>query len=103
MNDHAIRTAAPRPHLIVGLDLGQASDHTALAVARQGRDASRLPTKRHDYAFGELHRYPLGTPYPAIVADLGTRLARYAALERGARLTLVLDGTGVGASRGGHD
>jgi len=81
---------------IFGLDLGQASDPTALAVARAEWDPARPPPERWAYAFGDLHRWPLGTPYTAIVADLAARLAQYAAMAPRPELTLVIDGTGVG-------
>jgi hypothetical protein len=98
----------------IGLDLGQASDYTTLAVVEklEGNDASsRDPGDRPGDRVPKLHlrhleRYPLRTPYPEI-AD------RVAALMRRDELTvsttdqmlrevrvppeLVIDQTGVGA------
>ena len=78
---------------IVGLDLGQAGDYTALAVLekvwveREGQPRAR-------YDVGHLERPPLGTPYPDVVALVRGRVA--ALLARGAAATLVVDQTGVG-------
>jgi hypothetical protein len=71
---------------IVGLDLGQASDFTALAVAERHGDPSR-------YDFRHLQRFKLGTAYPEIVRTL-LGIFTTPAL-RGA--TLIADATGVGA------
>jgi hypothetical protein len=56
----------------VGLDLGQAQDYTALAVLTRPRlvggecgEALKPP-----YAVPHLQRFPLGTPYPRIVAQV---------------------------------
>ncbi len=73
---------------VLGLDLGQKKDFTALALAELSRGADR---SRH-YAFRHLRRWPLGTAYTSIgedVAELAERL--------GGRACLVVDGTGVGA------
>lgn len=104
----------------LGLDLGQASDHSALAVVEEpiwrpaaGRFISAATLEQDVIDTGAwrwwqdqrpskpplwlrtLHRYPKGTPYPAIVDDVIRRLG-------GARVRddalLVIDGTGVGAA-----
>ena len=69
---------------VVGLDLGQSSDPTALAILRRSdalNEAGRprlggdqQPLRKFDCV--HLHRYPLGTPYPSIVADVADMLAR---------------------------
>jgi hypothetical protein len=64
----------------IGVDLGQAQDHTAIAVVQTVGDKSHL---RH------LEQLPLGMPYPAVVE----RVCRMATLP-GARL--VVDASGVG-------
>jgi hypothetical protein len=75
------------PLYTVGLDLGQVSDPTALAVLEhrwdEGEPAFDCP---------HLRRWPLGTPYPDIVRDVAGVL-RTPALGGAA---LVVDGTGVG-------
>ena len=72
---------------LVGLDLGQAADYSALVlVESQGTVA---PT----YAVRYLQRWPLQTAYPVIVADVAALLADPAL--RG-QSTLVADQTGCG-------
>ncbi len=84
---------------IVGLDLGQASDYTALCVVERterfpdGRIPDPEVTRRvGHYAVRHLKRYALGTPYPAIVRDVAALLTRPPLPGS----TLVVDGTGVG-------
>ncbi len=67
--------------IVIGADLGQAQDPTALAVAEVHKPEIHV---RH------LERLPLGTPYPKVVeriADLVDKLPGAA---------LVVDATGVG-------
>ena len=77
---------------LLGLDLGQAADYTALCViekldrAEEERPARTL-LGRH------LQRYPLGTPYPQIVKAM-QRLVATPALAP--NYTIVADQTGVG-------
>ena len=71
----------------LGLDLGPPNEHTALAAAEQhwpGRDAH--------YHVRHLRRWPPGTPYPRIVADV-VQMTNDRPL-RGA--LLAVDQTGVG-------
>jgi hypothetical protein len=70
-----------------GLDLGQASEHTALAVL-----AKRPVNDRFEYAVRHLQRWQPGTPYHGIAADVGKVLA---ATELGG-CHLIIDRTGVG-------
>lgn len=65
----------------VGLDLGQASDYTALSV---------IEAKDEQYQVRHLQRFRIGTPYPTIVSDVGKMLATLQDTY------LVVDGTGVG-------
>jgi hypothetical protein len=101
---------------IVGLDLGQTNDYTALAILEQTRYMERpnrvgafggirswhglntVPAsnpavkKKKTYAVRHLERFPLGTPYPTIcdrLVDLFSRPGLSGA-------TLVVDQTGVG-------
>jgi hypothetical protein len=75
------------PRTIVGLDLGQAQQFSALAAVREaGQDAQGHTT----WAVPVLTRWPLGTPYPQIVSDVAAIAAR---LDRP---VLVVDGTAVG-------
>lgn len=75
----------------IGLDLGQAKDYTAMAIieARGERQAMTFQA-RH------LQRYELGTPYPAIVANVAAMLKREPFTT--VKTTLSVDGTGVGAA-----
>lgn len=90
------------PDFLVGLDLGQASDPTALAVLKRSLavDERGLPLRDHRgellYRLSCVHleRYVLGTPYPAIVAAVASLMAR-APLSQ-VRPYLAIDATGVG-------
>lgn len=73
-------------NMVVGLDLGQSHDYTALAVVEK---VSVAPVHLH---CRHLERYPLGTRYPAIVEAVA-EIMRSPQL-RGA--PLVVDATGVG-------
>ena len=79
----------------IGLDLGQAQDPTALAVIERRRllDVRYEPAPLRDARclIPQLVRYPLGTSYPEIVADVVDKLVK---APKGTRL--ILDGTGVG-------
>ena len=88
------------PEYVVGLDLGQAADYTALAVAerrmvptgeftRRGR-----PLTEAHYAVRHLQRFPLGTSYPTIVEEVARMVA---APELQPEPVLIVDATGVGA------
>jgi hypothetical protein len=73
----------------IGLDLGQAQDYTALSVVeviseKRGERSFKIFHVRH------LHRYPLGTPYPEIVASVLTLSDKIRSGK------LVVDATGVG-------
>jgi hypothetical protein len=99
---------------IIGVDLGQAQDFTALCVLEQEqRDtgervpdwpamiiggvpaASRetLPVYENLYAVRHLERLPIGTPYPEQVAKVKDLVGH---LQPQARVSLVVDQTGVG-------
>lgn len=72
---------------VAGLDLGQASDFTALSVAEL------LPTNPFEAHVRHLERFPLQTPYPQIVSAVHDRVAAIRAMGA---LLLVVDQTGVG-------
>ncbi len=69
------------PMFIVGADIGQAQDPTALAVVETAGDEVRV---RH------LERLPLGTSYPAVIRHI--RQLTMALPD----VALVVDATGVG-------
>lgn len=89
-------TAILRIHkpYVVGLDLGQAQDPTALAVLERVPGATAKAPVGHRVR--HLQRWPLWTPYPQLVADVRDLLAR-PPLPR-ATAALVVDATGVGAA-----
>jgi len=65
----------------VGLDLGQAQDFSAMVTLEQEGTRSDAV---------DIRRWPIGTPYPQIVADVEQHRARLP------EAPLVVDGTGVG-------
>jgi hypothetical protein len=73
---------------VIGLDLGQTQDYTALAVLQRVQTV-----QQSDYLVRHLKRYPLGTPYTAIVPSVAC-LAGSPILA--GKSTLVVDQTGVG-------
>lgn len=77
-----------------GLDLGQASEYTGLAVLEQktGPDPEQPDRVIKRYAVRFLKRFDLGTPFPAILAYLREKFSK-SPLEHS---TLVVDQTGVG-------
>jgi hypothetical protein len=77
-----------------GLDLGCVQDYTALAVAERTShpDPDRPGKTVWHFAVRHLHRWPLGTAYPAIVADVR---ALFAAPPLSGS-ALAVDQTGVG-------
>jgi hypothetical protein len=80
-------TAPRAPRFILGLDLGQAQDFTAVAAAEV------IPSEPPAYHLRHLERLRLGTPYPVVVAHVKTLLTREPL--RGCT-DLVVDATGVG-------
>jgi hypothetical protein len=79
------------PYYLVGLDLGQTADFTALAVLE--RPTVTRGGTPGTYTLRHLQRYPLGTPYTAIVPAVaqlvnGPPLAGH--------VSLIVDQTGVG-------
>jgi hypothetical protein len=92
---------------IVGCDLGQANDYTALSILEKHRDTTTeiqqkgfepptsVTTVRNLFHLRHLQRLKLGTSYPDVCHVVGTMLK---ALP-GAKLApaLVIDKTGVGA------
>jgi hypothetical protein len=90
----------PLPNLYCGLDLGQAHDFSALAVAESilpkptlGHDDDWGPMLLPHYHVRALERAPLGTPYPVIARSMATMLRQPPFRGTG---TLVVDATGVG-------
>jgi hypothetical protein len=77
-----------------GLDLGQAGDPTALVVLEQSVQRSPETGKAvASYAARHLQRWPLGTSYPNVVADV---MAFMADPPLAPSAPIAVDGTGVG-------
>jgi hypothetical protein len=83
-----------REPYVVGLDLGQAQDPTALAILERSPGAAKSDPVTH--AVRHLHRWPLWTAYPQIVGNVRDMLDRPPL--KGATAALVVDATGVGAA-----
>jgi hypothetical protein len=86
--------AIPRPDHILGLDLGQAQDYSALvALTRSWKPAEDDPSQfvRH-FELGYLKRWPLGTKYVKVVDEVGEMVERKP-LDHP---LLGIDATGVG-------
>jgi hypothetical protein len=83
--------ASTRRHerYVVGADLGQSVDPTAIAAVRRIDGETDQPI----FQVGHLERLPLGTPYPGVVSHV-TRLLGRPPLRGNAEL--VIDFTGVG-------
>jgi hypothetical protein len=75
--------------MLIGLDLGQPQDHTALALAQQSMEPAE-PRYIRSYVFGYLRRWPAGTPYPQIRNDVACILEQVPGAE------LVVDVTACG-------
>ncbi len=79
---------------IIGVDLGQAADYTAVSVLEQRMSSTRSGTKAETvYHVRHLERVPLGTPYPVIIKRVEQI---YKSLSKGSSPSLVIDSTGVG-------
>lgn len=78
-----------RPRYIIGLDLGQSVDPSALAILEQhGEGDESVFHCRH------LERFPLGTSYPTIVKQVIQRCETPPLHMPGTQM--AIDGTGVG-------
>lgn len=83
---------APGP--VIGVDLGQKRDPTAVCVAEL--DLREAPGRREvHYLVRHLQRLPLGTPYPEVARKVA-RLAGSVGTRAGRPPSLYLDATGVG-------
>lgn len=87
----------PGPGYVLGLDLAQASDFTALAVVERTRLEPEGGRRRFSHGVRHLKRWPLKTPYTQIVADVAELVGD---LRKAAPAlpppVVVVDQTGVG-------
>ena len=74
---------------IIGLDLGQAQDFSAVVMVEQVLTPPAQPL----YEVRWLYRWPLGTAYPVIIRTLAATLSRPPLVGRH---VLLADYTGVG-------
>jgi hypothetical protein len=84
----------PARTLVIGIDIGQRRDPTAICVAEVELRPGPTRPEEH-YLIRHLDRMPLGTPYPEIarrLRDLTARIAQCA----GVRPRVYVDATGVG-------
>jgi hypothetical protein len=100
------------PHYVLGLDLGQANDYTALAVTERvvkpvgapythprGSDYERRQNVENHYHVRHLGRPPLRTPYTEVVDGVVARIKALLPHDKypgGGYASLVVDSTGVG-------
>jgi hypothetical protein len=80
------------PRFIVGLDLGQTTDYSALVVLEEPA-AAEPGAGEPVLALRHLQRFPTGTPYTAVVPAVLGLINR---LPRSGATHLVVDQTGVG-------
>ncbi len=85
-------------NFVIGVDLGQIYDHSALAVVER---LHQIPDAEHSFEgwrrddfhhVVHLQRWDLGTPYRQVVADVGSLIRRAGLREA----LIVLDATGIG-------
>jgi hypothetical protein len=94
----ALPPPAPEPpEYILGLDLGQSTDYSALAILEKTwRPVPSEGSKEEEthYVLRHLQRWPLKTPYTAIVAEV-SKMVQNPPLDKP---ILAVDQTGVGAA-----
>lgn len=87
---------------LVGVDLGQANDYTALSILERpdlvNEWSEDRPSHEVTYELRHLERLPLGTPYPEQVKRVNDLITAVKRLPKGKRapVRLVVDQTGVG-------
>ncbi len=79
---------------IIGVDIGQAQDHTAITVLEQRQQAIGDNKYINVYLVRFLERVPLKTPYPQVITKVMQIFTKL--YTDGKPLVLVLDITGVG-------
>lgn len=82
--------------IIIGADIGQKVDPTAIAVAEQQWRTPEGGRREDFYLIRFLDRLPLGTPYPQVAQRLERLVASVQERAPGASLTFYVDATGVG-------
>src|SRR5262249_43243486 len=83
---------------VVGVDLGQSQDPTAICVIESYSEREDpITPEQHFFDVRHLMRFPLGLSYPTMVGDIGLMLNRE---PLSGRAELVIDETGVGRAVG---
>ena len=90
-------------NFVLGLDLGQVRDYTAVAIAErvsifegeidQNFFGEVVERTRDEFHVGYLHRLSLGTPYPQVIDFVSELVARP---ELRGQIVIAIDATGVG-------
>ena len=80
---------------VIGIDIGQKRDPTAICVARQERRDEPPIGKVTHFLIHLLERLPLGTPYPQVV-DRVAEVVHRASQRTGHGVFVYVDATGVG-------
>jgi hypothetical protein len=91
---------------VIGLDLGQSADYTALSVIEDVLTSDQLGKKHRSLHLRHLERYPLRTLYPDIAESVAALMRDpklspeefYGGRLRRTRPELVVDQTGVGSA-----
>ena len=87
-----------RRGFVIGLDLGQANDFTALTIVDRVAEGVASADEKNigpmQYEIPHLQRFKLGTPYPDIAAAVGKIMVALPKREQPPRL--IVDATGVG-------
>ena len=89
--EEAARQAMTTPRYLVGLDLGQASDYSALSILEQNGWGAEA-----EYLCRHLKRWPLHTPYTRIAEEAAAFVNREE-LQTGGHNILAVDMNGPGA------
>jgi len=87
--DDVMADVQPRPCYVLGLDLGQIHDYSALTLD----EIHERGTKTSRHLVRDLRRWPLRTDYTVVVEDVATLVARPPITSSD---VLVIDQTGVG-------
>jgi hypothetical protein len=86
-------------HYVVGVDIGQSMQPTAVAVVEQKTQSTRRDTwdwKTVEMSLRHLERFPLDAGYPAIGARLDDLIGHLHDKEQDSQTDLIIDITGSG-------
>jgi hypothetical protein len=96
----AVDTETPKPPrrlVVIGCDVGQKVDPTAIAVVEgELRADDPLMRRRMHFLARHIARLPLGTPYPDVARELARIVAGVTAQTGKPPVSTYIDATGVG-------